>query len=967
MSWAEHRGWIRLASVCLVLSLGLAASRSPDSFPAAPVLSPVIEAPPAPLPERLLPLIPNTFVEAALKGGESHRYRIDLPPGQFADIAVEQRGVDVALRLVGSDGRVGPEVDTPNDKQGLEPLPLLGAAGPLELEIRATDLRAPLGRYAVRIGAVRPATLQDRAQVTAERDFAATESLRKKGTGESLRAAKTGAMQAVSRFKTLGAAARAAEALYALGRICDRLGETEMARNAFQEARHGFRTLGDRQAEGRALNSLCSAFLDLGLPREALTCGHDALALHRSLGDLRGEAGALNNLGKAQAARGHSEEALAAYGQALALWRQLGLQGFEGKTLLNQARVFATLGDFERALDELDQALPRLAGQDAAEVLNERGFLRSRAGRSADTAADLARALDLFRQAGDRRGEAVALSDLGLLRLSLGHKESARGAFEEVAATFHEMGDTVNEAYALINLGRMLVDGGDLQGAEADFLRALRVLAARGRREGEAAAWMGIAQIRRTKGDLHEALRASMTALSRIESLRTEPGSPELRTSFFASYQDAFSSTLETAMELHRREPAAGHDARALEVAERARARSLLDALAQAAPPATAFQPLSVRELQRQVLGPEVLLLEYALGERRSFLWAVSSRRVRSYELPPRKVLEDAARRAHGLLADSRRTLVRAPAREALAELSRELLGPLAKELTARRLVVVPDGALHLIPFGALPDPTSPDLPLLARCEVVTAPSSSSLAAIRRRAASRKLAPAVLAVLADPVFDAADPRVTGRRDAAPPRAGTVRRFSRLPFSREEASIAVALAPPGERRVDLDFAARREVATSGALERFRIVHFATHAVVDSEHPELSGIALSMVDETGRTQDGFLRVYEIYRLHLVADLVVLSACETALGKDVRGEGVVGLTRAFLHAGARRVLVSLWPVEDRATADLMRRFYAGLFRDGLTPAAALRQAQDDLRRQPNRQAPHYWAGFVLQGDWS
>jgi CHAT domain-containing protein len=222
-------------------------------------------------------------------------------------------------------------------------------------------------------------------------------------------------------------------------------------------------------------------------------------------------------------------------------------------------------------------------------------------------------------------------------------------------------------------------------------------------------------------------------------------------------------------------------------------------------------------------------------------------------------------------------------------------------------------------------------------------------------------------VLADPVFDVTDPRVTRRENSVPLGTGTARPFSRLLFSREEASLAADLAPPGERRVDLDFAARREVATRGALERFRIVHFATHAVVDSEHPELSGIALSMVDETGRPQDGFLRVSEIYRLHLAADLVVLSACETALGKDVRGEGVVGLTRAFLHAGATRVLVSLWPVEDRATADLMRRFYAGLFRDGLTPAAALRQAQDDLRRQPNRQAPHYWAGFVLQGDWS
>jgi CHAT domain-containing protein/Tfp pilus assembly protein PilF len=833
----------------------------------------------------------------------------------------------------------------------------------MRLKIYSTNPEAAAGRYAVRVGAVRPATDRDRASVAAERDFAATESLRRKATGRSFLAAKAGAMQAVSRFKTLGATARTAEALYALGRICDKLGETEAARSAFLEAQRGFRTVGDRSGEGRILNSLGPDLFTLGLLHEALACDREALALHRSLGNLRGEATALNNRGRVQAALGHSEDALDDYDRTLTLWRHLGFRINEGRTLTNRARLFSMLGDNERALADLDQALPLLTGHDAAEALDERGFLRSRTGRTAEAATDLAKALDLYRQAGDRRGEAVALNDLGLLWLSLGQKKGAKGAFEKVAFTFRELGDPASEAAALINLGRLRVDEGDLNDAEADFLRALAI----DRRRGEAEAWMGIAQVRRARGDLRGALRAANKGLLHIETRRTELESLTLRTSFFAPYQDAFGFTVEAAMELHHREPRKGLDAQALELVERARARSLLDALARVAPPGAAFQTLTVRQIQRQVLGPDVLLLEYALGERRSFLWTVSSRSVQSYELPPRKVLEDAARQAHSLLADSRRTLARAPAREALAELSRELLGPAANDLKFQHLVVVPDGALHLIPFGALPDPRSPDLPLLARCEVVTAPSSSALAAIRRDAAGRRRAPAVLAVLADPVFDASDPRVPIRRNTATPQAVTVHRFSRLPYSREEAQIAVSLAPPGERQMDLDFAARREVATSGALNRFRIVHFATHAVVDSEHPELSGIALSMVDEKGRPEEGFLRLSDIYRLHLSADLVVLSACETALGKNVRGEGVMGLTRAFLHAGARRVLVSLWPVEDRATADLMRLFYAGLFQDGLTPAAALRQAQDNLRRQPNRQAPHYWAGFVLQGDWS
>jgi CHAT domain-containing protein len=154
--------------------------------------------------------------------------------------------------------------------------------------------------------------------------------------------------------------------------------------------------------------------------------------------------------------------------------------------------------------------------------------------------------------------------------------------------------------------------------------------------------------------------------------------------------------------------------------------------------------------------------------------------------------------------------------------------------------------------------------------------------------------------------------------------------------------------------------------SGALARYRIVHFATHGILDTAHPELSGLALSGVDRQGRPVAGFLGAHEIYRLRLPADVVVLSGCETALGREIRGEGLVGLTRAFLHAGARRVVVSLWPVQDQATAELMRRFYLGMLHRHLPPAAALRAAQAGLRDEPAWRDPYFWAGFVLQGDW-
>jgi LPXTG-motif cell wall-anchored protein len=148
---------------------------------------------------------------------------------------------------------------------------------------------------------------------------------------------------------------------------------------------------------------------------------------------------------------------------------------------------------------------------------------------------------------------------------------------------------------------------------------------------------------------------------------------------------------------------------------------------------------------------------------------------------------------------------------------------------------------------------------------------------------------------------------------------------------------------------------------------RIVHFATHGIVDYQHPQLSGLVLSLVDETGKPQDGFLRMHDIYNLKLPVDLVVLSACNTALGKDVKGEGLIGLTRGFMYAGAGGVVASLWKVDDDATAELMTHFYEGMFKRGLTPAAALREAQLALRSQKRWQAPYFWAAFVIQGQYN
>jgi CHAT domain-containing protein len=275
-------------------------------------------------------------------------------------------------------------------------------------------------------------------------------------------------------------------------------------------------------------------------------------------------------------------------------------------------------------------------------------------------------------------------------------------------------------------------------------------------------------------------------------------------------------------------------------------------------------------------------------------------------------------------------------------------------------------------------------------------PSASVLVLQRRELANRKPAPLAVAVLADPVFDKDDSRVAGalghsnrqqrdslRQPESSASTGSLKQSAlatalrdvgvdpiqmpRLLMSAPEAGAILRTVSTNQSLSALGFKASRQTATSPELAKYRIVHFATHGVLDLEHPELSGIVLSLVNEKGQPQDGYLRLHDIYNLNLPAELVVLSACQTGVGKQVKGEGLMALTRGFMYAGARSVVASLWKVDDAATAELMAEFYQQMFTNKLKPAAALSAAQRKLAQQKRWQSPYYWAGFFLQGDWN
>jgi CHAT domain-containing protein/Tfp pilus assembly protein PilF len=428
-------------------------------------------------------------------------------------------------------------------------------------------------------------------------------------------------------------------------------------------------------------------------------------------------------------------------------------------------------------------------------------------------------------------------------------------------------------------------------------------------------------------------------------------------------------------------------------------------------------QPLSLKEIQQQVLDPDTVLLEYSVGDGASYLFLVTRNSIKSYELPKRTELEVAARQVYeSLVARNQHKSSETPEQRnariaradaeyprAASRLSQMLLSPAVAEIGGKRLLVVADGALLQIPFSALPDPKGSLEPLIVAHEVISLPSASVFVVQRSETSRRKPSRRRLALFADPVFEQDDPRVkeiafkqepvgkppatasktlvadssTGFRSADTPEA-TERaageagildgrlKIRRLPFSRTEADAIMSFAPRGSSFRALGFDASRNVLASADLGEYRIVHFATHALVNNDHPELSGIVLSLVNRRGEKIDGFLRLNEIYNLNLPADLVVLSACQTALGKEIKGEGLIGLTRGFMYAGAARVVASLWKVDDEATADLMGRFYEKMLKQGQPSAAALRHAQVEMSRQHRWRNPYFWAGFSMNGEW-
>jgi CHAT domain-containing protein/Tfp pilus assembly protein PilF len=736
------------------------------------------------------------------------------------------------------------------------------------------------------------------------------------------------------------------------------------------------------------LTNLGTVLMDRNDLDQADKCFAEALRIYEKLdaGSLD-VAGRLNNLGTVALARGDLVQAQNYQQQALQIQEKLAPDGLDTAWSLNNlGNVFAARHDLAGAEQYYRKALAvreKLApgGKFLAQTLNHLADVLYQKGDSGEAEEYYQRALAIEEKlAPDSMDEAESLAGLASIMHRRGQMNQAAEFFERALHSLEAQTDHLG--------GSADVRSGFRASALAFYNDYIQLLVERNQFEQA----LNVLERSRARSML-ETLSAAHVDIRKgvspklLEKERTRQAEMESKTNI----------RVQVLAGKHTQEQAASIDKEIKEL--RHQYQDVEDEIRVSSPAYAALThptPLSARQIQQQVLDPGSLLLEYVLGEERSYVFAVSSSALAVYELPKKADIEAAARPVHDMLAARSHVpkgesaaqralrLQNADARypEAVEKLSRMILGPVAPLLQGKRLLIVRDGILEYVPFAALPSPTDDarSTPLIVDHEIVSLPSASVLQVLRQQEAGRTKAEKAIAVLADPVFQANDARIKnpGTTQAEPADSDLLRsagevgaldgqfNFPRLLFSRKEANAILREAPQGGALKALDFKASLDTVTGAKLSQYRIVHFATHGLLNSLHPELSGLVLSLVDEQGRARPGFLSLETIYNMTLPVDLVVLSACETGLGKEIQGEGLLGITRGFMYAGASRVVASLWNVNDAATAQLMAKFYNGIFKDHLQPAAALRRAQVEMWKHSRWNLPYYWAGFVIQGEW-
>ena len=793
----------------------------------------------------------------------------------------------------------------------------------------------------------------------------------------------------------------------------------------FNAAQDQFIAAGDKDGQAWALLMLAHARVSKSRA-EAVRLAQDALRLWTSTGNLYGVAKARLSLSSLAAMAYEFERAQCNCGEALPVFQHISDKDNEATGWSILARISEETGHMGDALKYFRRTKNDFASVHddlgEADVINGMAAVLISMRHYRQLLPLYEEKLRLAQRAHDSALIASALANQASVYQLRRDYAQAESLYRTSLAKYHGLENTYGEGHVFILLAGMEEEQAhyaktpdverDHYAKAISFLEEARPLKEHTSEAGDLAKIdYQLAYIYLRMGRLEEALTPIERTIGIIESERLKIGDFDSRASYFAAVHQYYALYIQILMELHQKYPHENYLQRAFEASEKSKVRSLLDLLAatdrnsrcdellkreldlveipqkESETEASSTAPaLTLPQIQAELTGDD-LIVEYALGDQHSYVWVITRSQIVFHELPPSRQIEKlsqsfinslvppAAHKDETASEYQKRISTASHNQRGARELSRFLVEQLSLP-TGKRVLIVPDGALQRLPFAALPlsGKSGAGTPFVASHEIVVLPSASALGALRKKAEQRSSPASGTAVFADPVFtwnrpgSGSAPKVEARSRAL---EGALRdvhgrqEIGELPGSHDEAMAIEKILGKKNVHLALKYDANRQSVLKGYLSGYRIIHFATHGLLDAQHPEMSGLILSLFDSRGRPQDGYLRMGDIYNLKLTADLVVLSSCESALGKELQSEGIIGLPRAFLYAGAKSVIATLWKVDDEATAVLMEAFYKRI-KAGDPPSMALHRAQLEMIKNSRYSEPRYWAAFVLQGDY-
>ncbi len=951
--------------------------------------------------------------------GAVHTYRISLNPGTILHFVVDQRSTDVVITADNPNGAV--RVDS--FEFGREPVSVPSEGRSIRIGISPTA--TIVGTYCIREVEVRTAGHADSFEARAIAESTRARELSRDSKAESLREALKHAENAVQLWRGHEDLNAEARAWIQAGEIHHALSEYHAAITCFRAALDCNRP-NDQRIEAQALSDTGISEWQQGRTPEALAHLQQARTSAAPMGMHYARGAILNNLGLLSWQVGDVRDAVRYYEEALEILAAVHHRQGQAFVANNIALAYASLGEYRKALAAYARAIREFLALGnkiaAGRALSTRAKVYLQLDRPAEAQRSVTRALAYLERGGDERATAEALNNLGQTQYAQHRYDAAMETCGRALGSFRKIGDRRGEANALMNLGRISEAQEHPAAALRYFGEALELFRSARARESETTVLFAMARVLRSQNRIAEARARLESAMSLVDAMRWEVAGERMRATFFASRLDVYQAYVDLLMKPGPGAQTAQTQEMAFETADRARSRGVADLLAErlweiredgsdttastkekrlhqelnylirrfdrmtdreqerarsridqlseqieALDDETRIhhprfaelanpRPVPLREIQRELLEPGTLLLEYWLAPGRSYLWAITCAAFHSFELPPAERINPAAKHLAALLSSG------LPSQTTMRSLARHLLTPV-RELVRKsnRILIVGDGELLIVPFAALPSPDDGQ-PLVAKHELVRLPSAAVMVNLRRDSKDRKRPEKLLAIVADPVVDGADVRLGAKRHPAPSDE-----LTRLPFSGREAKAITSEAPKGAWELLTGFEATKDALVSDHLDEYRYIHLSTHGILDTQQPELSGLMFSRFHRDGTRRDGFLSLYDVYNIRLNAGLVTLSACRTGLGRPIRGEGLIGLTRGFLYAGAAAVVSSLFPADDEASSELMARFYEGLLGPlHLSPGEALHRAQNLMRQQTRWREPQYWAAFVLQGEW-